>query len=99
MKSFEMSGTTLEGFVQRVREALAGRELGEMVSLEQEADGLVVRFERMGTSELHYRVTPQDGGFHAELEREDIAPLHGMFRATFEEKLAQVLGRLGARVD
>lgn len=98
MRSFTVPSLTPDDFVAKVRAALAGRELGELVSLQRAGDELVVRFERMGTTELRYEIEPGDDGFVAKLRSERVAPLHTPFRSTFEEKLAQVLARVGASV-
>ena len=67
MQSFEVPGMSPYAFVDRVRKELSGRELGEIVTLELEGDELVVRFSRMGTSELRYALEVADGGFTARL--------------------------------
>ncbi len=96
MKSFMVSGASPEDFVKRVAEALSGRELGKIASLALEDGELVISFSRMGTTELHYRVTEEGDGFRAELASENVAPFHAPFRDTFEEKLAEVLRQVGA---
>jgi hypothetical protein len=97
MQSFEVPGMGPDAFVERVREELSGRELGEIVTLEREGDELVVRFSRMGTSELRYALDVADGGFSARLTDERIALFHGAFRQTFEDKFEQIIAHVGAR--
>lgn len=99
MQSFEVPGMDPEAFVAKVREELSGRELGEIVSLELEGEELVVRFSRMGTSELRYALKMVDGGFNAHLAHERIALLHGAFRQTFEDKFEQIIAHVGARAQ
>ncbi len=98
MTAFEVPDLTVDEFLAKVRAALAGRELGELVSLDRVGSDLVVRFQRMGTTELRYAVAEDGRGFVARLAKERVAPLHAPFREAFEEKLAQVLARVGARV-
>ncbi|MCG6964159.1 MAG: hypothetical protein LJE95_12920 [Acidobacteria bacterium] len=97
MQAFEVPGMGPVAFVDRVRKELSGRELGEIVTLELDGDELVVRFSRMGTSELRYALDVADGGFSARLTDERIALLHGAFRQTFEEKFDQIIAHVGAR--
>lgn len=97
MQSFEVPGMDPGAFVERVRKELSGRELGEIVTLDLDGDELIVRFSRMGTSELRYALDVADGGFSARLAGERIALLHGAFRQTFEDKFEQIIAHVGAR--
>lgn len=97
MQSFEVPGMDPGAFVERVRKELSGRELGEIVTLDLDGDELIVRFSRMGTSELRYALDVADGGFSARLADERIALLHGAFRQTFEDKFEQIIAHVGAR--
>jgi len=98
VQTFEISDGTPDSFLRRVREVLLQLDLAELVSLTLEGSQLVVRFSRLGTTVLCYRLTPMGSGFNAYLESTRIAPLHAAFRQAFEDKLAMVLERCGARL-
>lgn len=98
MKRFEVPDRSPEEFVEDVRRALAGRSLGQIVSLDVEGEQIVVRLRKMGTTELRYDTAPEGEGFVATLAREKVAPFHAPFRADFEHKLEHVLDDLGARL-
>jgi len=98
MRSFEVPDVGPDEFIERVRQALSGRELERMVSLEHRGDELVVRFSRLGTSELRYALEETGDGFRAELVHEQVAFLHIAFQRTFEEHFESVIARVGGRV-
>ena len=97
MRAFEVSNGSAADFVGRVSGALADGGLAEYVRLGIEGSELVVQFRWMGSSELRYRLTTTENGFRAEPTGERISPLHAPFRRQFDEKLEQVLGKVGAR--
>ena len=98
MKSFEVDEGNPQDFVARVRQELGARGLDEYADLRIEGPDLVVRFKWMGTSELRYRLSENGPGFRADLEGERMSPFHAPFRSAFEERLDQVLAKVGARV-
>lgn len=98
MRSFEVPDVGPDEFIERVHTALAGRELERMVSLDHRGAELVVRFSRLGTSELRYALEEMGDGFRAELIHEQVALLHAAFRRTFEEHFEGVIARVGGRV-
>jgi hypothetical protein len=98
MRSFEAPDLSPDEFVEKIREKLADRDLAGYVSLELEGDYLLLRVRWMGTTSLDYRLTPSGRGFRAELIRERVAPLHGVFRDRFEGYFAAALAATGARV-
>jgi len=99
MRRFRVPEGSVERFAASVREVLAGRPIGRIVSVEPEAGRLVVRFRKLGTTELVYETRPENGGFIAELASERVAPFHAPFRAEFEQKLEQILAELGATLE
>ncbi len=77
---------------------LAERGFADIASVRLAGDKLVVRFSRLGTSELRFTVREHDGGFLAEFLDARVAPLHAPFRAAFEGRFEEVLDRVGARL-
>jgi hypothetical protein len=97
MRAFEVSNGSAADFVGRVSSALAEGGLADYVRLGIEGADLVVRFRWMGSSQLRYRLIETENGFRAEPSGERISPLHAPFRRQFDEKLEQVLEKVGAR--
>ncbi len=97
MKSFDVDHGTPAGFIDRVRRELADRGLSQYVSLDGDEAELVVSFHWMGSTELRYRLEPQDDGFRAVLSGERVSPFHAAFRRGFDDRFDQVLAKVGAR--
>lgn len=97
MKSFEVDHGSSAAFIERVREELANRGLNQYVELDGSESELVVRFRWMGSTELQYRLEPRSEGFQAHLTGERVSPLHAPFRQRFDDRLDQVLEKVGAR--
>src|SRR5690242_14583522 len=98
MKTFSLENESPLVFASRVSEALRGRSLGSIVSVEGRSDAFFVRFDRLGKSEVEYRVTPVGGGFRAEVARESIAFAHRAFRSDIESRLDKLVVKLGAKI-
>ncbi|HHQ49077.1 MAG TPA: hypothetical protein ENK19_09395 [Acidobacteria bacterium] len=99
MRSFEVPEGDPEAFVERVREELAGTQLGDMVRIEMVAGQLVVQFTRLGRSELRYDIFEEQPGFRARLARERVALTHIPFRDAFDRNFERLIARVGGRVD
>ncbi len=99
MKSFEVSeSTTVAQFIEKVRLSIKDRSIGEIVSLKETGNQIVVTIQKLGTSEMRFNVKSNaSGGFLATFESEKIAFAHKPFRGDVEGKLAQVLESLGAK--
>ena len=97
MKAFTVDSESASAFAARVNSALSGRTLGSFVSVEGRPNAFFVRFDRLGKSEVEYRVTPVGDGFSAELAKESIAFAHRPFRAEIEGKLLKLVEKLGAK--
>jgi hypothetical protein len=97
VKSFEVDQGTPSQFIDRVRRELSERGLNQFVELDGGDDELVVRFRWMGSTELRYRLEPVGPGFRAALTGEKVSPLHAPFRQRFDDRLDQVLAKVGAR--
>ena len=99
MKSISMPVGDATGFVQKISDSLASRELGKIVSLSTKGNEILVKFSKLGTSEIKYRCAPSEkGGFVATLESEKIAFAHKVFRNDIEAKLASVMSKHGATI-
>ena len=98
MRSFEVPGIDPDAFVARVRAELAGTELSRVVRIEHRGGELVVRFTRLGTSELRYDLVEGEEGFRARLSGERIALMHIPFRDAFDRNFEALISRVGGRV-
>ncbi len=99
MRSFEVPEVDPDTFVERVRGELAGTDLSDVVRIEHLGDQLVVRFTRMGTSELRYDLLEDGDGFRARLVHERIALMHIPFRDAFDRNFERLISRVGGRAD
>ncbi len=98
MRSFSVAHSSPHSFVERVRSILAEKGLDDIVSVQLAGGTLVVRFSRLGTSELRFAVKESDDGFAAEFLGLRVAPLHAPFRGAFEARFEEVLDGVGARL-
>lgn len=98
MKAFTVSNESPLVFAARVSEALKGRSLGSIVSVEGRPDAFLVRFDRLGKSEVEYRVVADGPGFRATVAKESIAFAHRAFRSDIEGRLVKLVEKLGAKV-
>ena len=99
MRRFRVPEGTVEAFADSVRRELSGRPIGEIVSIRAQGSRLVLRFRKLGTTELVYDTRPEGDGFVATLVSERVAPFHAPFRAEFERRLEQILDGLGATLE
>jgi hypothetical protein len=98
MRDFEVEGRHASRFVEDVRRLLAQHGYTDIVSLEVEADRLLVIFSKMGVTQLQYRLEEGDSGFLARLEGQRVAPFHTPFVAVFQEQFEQVIQKAGGRL-
>lgn len=89
----------VKNFVTKMQRGLARGTLAKIVSFQEEADSIVVKFERFGTSKIYYKVTENETGFVANFLKENIAFTHGMFRIEVEKELVEMMRRFGAEVE
>ena len=99
MKSFSVTNTNAKAFVEKVNQQLSGRELGKIVSIAHSGNEITIRFSKLGTTELSYKLSGGEDGFTAELHGEKIAFAHNPFKSEIERKLTAVLKRIGASVQ
>ena len=98
MHSFEVTEKTPEDFVAGVNRSLEEHGLASYVSVVVDGEDIVARIQWMGTTELRFRTRPNDEGFRADLQRQQVAPLHGAFQQSFEERFENVLAKVGAKL-
>jgi len=99
MRSFVVPGSEPAEFVERVRRELAQHGFADAVSLFVSGGELIVRFSKLGTSELRYVLKSLGDGFQASLVAERISPFHLAFKRAFEEKFEQVVAYVGGQVN
>jgi hypothetical protein len=97
MKSIECETMGPEEFIEKVRAAIAGREIGKIASFKVAPGAITVVFSKLGTTELTYKVTKKGAGFVAMLDKEKIAFAHRPFKADIEAKLAGVMVKCGGK--
>lgn len=98
IKSFSSSLSPTE-FVTKATEALAGRELGKIVSMELQEAEMIILFKKLGTSKVFFSLTKDNSGFTCEHKDEKIALTHKALRSDIEAKLAKVLESIGTQVS
>ena len=99
MKGFASTEISISQFVTNVEAALAGRDLGEIVSFKQTGSELLVTFSKLGKSELRYSIENASGGFKAKLIAEKIALTHRPLKSDITSRLARVMEKHGAQCD
>jgi hypothetical protein len=97
MKGFSSTQVSIETFVQNVESALSGRDLGEIVSFALAGDELLVKFSKLGQSELRYNIERLQVGFQAKLAKEKIALMHKPLKSDITARLARVMEKQGAQ--
>jgi len=86
-------------FVTKMQKGLSRGKLAGIVSFHEEQESMVVKFDKLGTSKIHYRVTKHETGFVANFLKENIFFTHGIFRGDVEKKLVEMMRHFGAIVD
>jgi|GEM_PF-591579 len=99
MKSIQTEGMNTQDFVDKMKGALEGREIGKIVSFRATASEIVVVFSKLGTTEITYSVAPAGTGFMATLKNEKVAFAHKPFRTDMEAKLMHIMKKIGAKVN
>lgn len=96
IKSFKVSQGSASEFIKNVTESLATRELGKIANISMINEKIVIRFSKLGKSEVFFSLTKQPNGFECIHESEKISLTHRAFRTDIETKLAKVLEQNGA---
>lgn len=100
IQKIQLWNTTLSQFVSQVSDALHGRELGKIVSVNVNGSTLAVSFQKLGRSELEFEFQGNAGQkLIGTLKHEKIALAHRAFRGDIEKKLSKVLVACGAELN
>ena len=97
VKTIECETMNPAEFIEGVRKALAGRELGKLATFGVSGNTITVTFSKLGTTELVYDVIAKGSGFLATLKSEKVAFAHRPFRGNIESKLRGVMERCGSK--
>lgn len=98
MTEFKVHNAEPAGFTKKIARLMHRGALKNVADLELKGDDLILKFDRMGHSEIHYRVEPESGGFKGVYQSEKIAFTHGMFRKEVENYFIELLKRAGAEI-
>lgn len=84
--------------IAAIRETMAGRSLGDIVSLDEEGGNLIVKISKLGTSILQFdRVDHLEHAVFT-LSTEKIAFAHRAFKDEVKSKLVHVIEKSGGTV-
>jgi hypothetical protein len=89
----------VKSFVAKMQKGLSKGKLAGIVSFHEELDLMVVKFEKLGTSKIHYKILKEESGFVANFLKENISFTHAIFRTDVEKQLVEMMRRFGAEVD
>jgi hypothetical protein len=84
--------------VTNLQASLAGRSLGDLVSISEHSQGIVIKISKLGTSTLQFD-REEDGKFAIfTLTSEKIAFAHKAFKDDVKTKLISVIEKTGGTV-
>jgi hypothetical protein len=98
MKSIELETMLHTEFVEKLKAALAGREIAKIVSFRTAPEEITVIFSKLGTTEIKYQVVSKASGFVATLATEKVALAHRPFKSEIQAKLVSAMQKIGAKV-
>ena len=84
--------------IQKLQDALGGRQLSKMVSFQLNAGEMVVTIAKLGTSSLHFTCKATEKGCHFSLTKEKIALTHRALKGDVTEKIVKVIEKAGGQV-
>ncbi len=84
--------------VEKIKTALGGRELGKMVSFDQNGQEMVVTISKFGTSTLTFNCASTADGCKLTLGKEKIALAHKPLKNEVTEKIIKVIQQAGGNV-
>lgn len=82
----------------KIKDALSGRKLGDMVDFSLAAGKLVVTISKMGTSTLEFKEAETPNGISYALASEKIAFTHKAFKGEVTDKIVKVIEKAGGKV-
>jgi hypothetical protein len=84
--------------VEGLKEALGGRKLGELLSIDLHGNDIHVTIRKMGTSTLQFSHSAKGPGHTWELTTEKLALTHRAFKGEVMDKLTKIVQQLGGNV-
>jgi len=84
--------------IEKITDALGGRELGKMVQFHLQGEDLVVTISKLGTSTLTFTNKGNKSGLKYELTNEKIAFTHKAFKDDVKAKLHKVIEQAGGKI-
>ncbi len=88
----------LAAIIEKIKNALGGRELGKMVSFDHVGNQMVVTISKFGTSTLTFSTKPASTGTHLILDKEKIALAHRPLKSEVTDKIVKVIQQAGGTV-
>jgi hypothetical protein len=85
--------------IQKLQDALGGRELGKMVNFDMAGGEMVVTISKLGTSTLHFKLDKTPAGCHFALTKEKIALTHKALKNEVTSKIVKVIQKAGGQVS
>lgn len=86
--------------IQSIRQAMEGRSLNDLVSIEEQGSDVIVKISKLGTSVLTFKRTEDDGKDSVQLDLvgEKIAFAHKAFKDEVKLKFSEVIKKAGGIV-
>jgi hypothetical protein len=84
--------------VSSIRKTMEGRSLGDLVSIDESGQGLMVKISKLGTSTLEFERKDEGDIAIFTLTTEKIAFAHKAFKNEVTEKLVHVIEKSGGKV-
>lgn len=85
--------------LKKIEEMLGGRQLGEMVSIQETDEGFDLIVDKMGKSKLSFNSECKDGKVCFDLTKEKIAFTHKPFQDEVKKKIVSVIEKTGGKVQ
>ena len=84
--------------IEKIKNALGGRELSKMVSFDHVGNEMVVTISKFGTSTLTFSTLKTSTGSHLTLDKEKIALAHRALKSEVTAKIVKVIEQAGGTV-
>ena len=85
--------------VEKLENAMTGRQLSKMVSFNMAGGEMVVTISKLGTSSLYFTCDKSATGCHFALIKEKIALAHRPLKSEVTEKIVKVIEKAGGLVS
>lgn len=84
--------------IKSIEQAMAGRGLGDLVSLQDEGQSILLKISKLGTSVLTFSRSESSDGVELNLTSEKIAFAHKAFKDDVKQKFGQVITKAGGTI-